>query len=165
MEYCTMPSGLKETMEKARFDPKAAYDAAVMLEESNYGHSIIQQHYLRAAYGGHPRAMLEIAGYYITGRFLLEDDGQADCYLQDTSEGAKWIQRAADTGDLPSKYLLARCYADGIGLPRDTNKAEYYICMLNHTCTACLYTPFEALVFGNVSPTFHECIAHWQNAF
>ena len=47
-----------------------------------------------------------------------------DCTgIQDKEEGAKWLQKAADTGDVPAETQLANAYMNGNGVAQDDSKA------------------------------------------
>jgi TPR repeat protein len=41
-------------------------------------------------------------------------------------KAAELYRRAAEKGENPAKYHLARMYRDGLGMQRDLDKAEYW---------------------------------------
>lgn len=163
MKPRTMSEGLKYLIEKAQYDAGAGYDAAVMLEAEGRGQSAVQHFFLRSASNGCVSAMLRIAGFYLQGKYLVEDDdGQNRRYIQNIAEGLHWIRLAAATGDALSNYMLARCYADGIGVEKNLSEASYHLTLVPFSDWANPYEPAEALVFGNVSQTLKDCVRRRQ---
>lgn len=159
MKTRPMSDGLRICLEKAQYDPVAAYDAALLLEAGYRGQSAIQYFYLRAAEGGYTPAMLKVAGLFITGRYLeVSGDESVGKYMCSVNQGFAWIRRAADAGDASAKYALARCYSEGLGVTKNAAKADFYLSSIPFPYQTNPYTPTEALVFGNISPAFQNCI-------
>lgn len=158
MKTRMMPIGLKITLEKAQRDPVAAYNAASILEAGHWGQSATQHFFLRAALGGYAPAMIRIAGFYMTGQFLIEDENGEQQFETNVDEGVNWIKQAANTGDATANYLLARCYADGIGMKQNLIKAVYFLGFVPFSGQINPYEPSEALVFGCVSKNLRDCI-------
>jgi localization factor PodJL len=63
----------------------------------------------RAAEGGDPTAMHNLALYYFHG-----DGG-----VKDPAQAARWFRKAAERGIVDSQYNLAMLYQSGSGVPRD----------------------------------------------
>lgn len=148
-----MNVGLKMYLEQAQYNPVAAYNAALLLENENMGQAIAQQFYVRAARGGYVPAMWKVAGLFITGQYVSRrEDSIWDSYTQNLDQGFTWIQTAAQTGDSTANYLLARCYWDGIGVERNRSSALYFLEQVTFPeLSMNPYEPTEVLVFGSVS--------------
>jgi localization factor PodJL len=67
----------------------------------------------RAAEGGDPAAMHNLALYFFHG-----DGG-----VRDTAQAAQWFRKAAERGVMDSQYNLALLYQSGSGAPRDLAQA------------------------------------------
>lgn len=153
MKCRSMNVGLRMFLEQANHSPVAAYNAALLLEAEHRGQAAVQYFYARAANGGYVPAMLKIAGFLISGQYVdYDNDTSLGIAVQNTVQGAAWIQSAAKTGDSTANYLLARCYWDGIGVERSRPKAMYYLNQVVFPeCGMNPYEPTEAFVFGGIS--------------
>lgn len=73
---------------------------------------------LRAvAESGDPRAMVEVGDSYAHGRGVAED----------SAEAARWWQRALDAGNGSVRFSLGLAYYDGVGVPRDVERARTFM--------------------------------------
>ena len=87
----------------------AAGNAAVQ----NHNYALARANFKAMADGG------DKTGERLYGNLLL-----IDCTgIQDKNEGAKWLQKAVDAGDMPAAARLARAYMNGEGVAQDDGKA------------------------------------------
>lgn len=87
----------------------AAGNAAVQ----NHNYALARANFKAMADGG------DKIGARLYGNLLL-----IDCTgIQDKGEGVKWLQKAADAGDVPAEARLARVYMQGEGVAQDDVKA------------------------------------------
>ncbi|MGL5392380.1 MAG: flagellar protein MotX [Shewanella sp.] len=70
-----------------------------------------------AAEQGSPEAMVKLAGYYQSGKFVIRNKERAVNYLLP----------AAATGDLPARMMLVRLLGEGYGSPRDYELAYHWL--------------------------------------
>lgn len=159
MKTRPISTGLKKVLEEARYNPVAAFNAATIMEEEHRGQSAIQYFYRRSALGGYVPAMWRMAGFLLTGQYIMDEDDEQDrrC-ADDLQEGIGWLQLAAKTGDSTSCYLLARCYIDGVGVKRDIAEARQCLSKVIFYKYINPYVATEALVFGSVSHQMAELV-------
>lgn len=55
------------------------------------------------------------------------DDGNDEECEKEQELGFQWVQKAADAGDVNGLAYLGNCYAEGIGVAPDTEKAKTYL--------------------------------------
>jgi TPR repeat protein len=104
---------------------KKGYHIATLIEAICYlrgvGAKKDEDRYLkivqRLAYAGYPAAKYEL------GSYLLRNPSK----VIDGKEGAfVWIKSAADTGNVKAQNETGVCYASGIGVSNDNEKAKHY---------------------------------------
>lgn len=114
--------------------------------------STSQIYYLRAAKAGYSPAMIRLASICFSAppRGEIRD-------VEKMTAGVKWLKEASNAGNSTADYLLARCYADGIGVKEDRSMAIYYL-KKSSSCESCVgaYRPMEALVFGSLSRSLKD---------
>lgn len=160
MKKQMLSQGLRQTIDQARYSRVAAFNAAMLLEGEHGGRAAIQYFYKRSALGGYPPAMVRLAGFFFKGEYI-EDTENGRQYVLDTAQGVGWLRRAAAIGDDAANYLLARCYAEGIGVEKSHALAFYHLSRVNfpHPGKLNPYEPEEALIFGNLSSELRSCIS------
>lgn len=107
------------------------------------------KHFLKAAKLGNPDAQFALSIQYKEGRGIAKDEMKAFLWLLEsaemgcpeaqgrlgihyhkTKEYAKrneWLRKAAAKGDMDAQYNLAKLYASGIGIRKDSNAAIFYL--------------------------------------
>ncbi|HEX4117980.1 MAG TPA: tetratricopeptide repeat protein [Rhizomicrobium sp.] len=90
--------------------PSAAAGGAAM---QNHNYALARANFKALADNGN------VEGQRLYGALLM-----VNCTgIQDKEEGAKWLQKAADAGDVPAETQLANAYMNGNGLAQDDTKA------------------------------------------
>ena len=58
---------------------------------------------------------------------IHSSDANDEDYEKEQELGFQWVQKAADAGDVNGLAYLGNCYAEGIGVAPDTEKAKVYL--------------------------------------
>lgn len=147
-EYCA--SELKSISHSS----VTAFHVAEWFENERRYPSTSQIYYLRAAKAGYSPAMIKLASicFSTPPRDEIRD-------VERMTAGVKWLKEASNSGNSIADYLLARCYADGIGVKEDRSMAIYYL-KKSSGCERCVrtYRPMEALVFGSLSRSLKDLV-------
>lgn len=100
-------------------DPGAAF----RLGEEHFDAKVVERdvetaikYYMIGAYGGDPRAQMDLASMYDKGWGVP----------QDMAEAARWYEAAARRGLESSQYNIATMYEDGVGVEPNKIKAYQY---------------------------------------
>lgn len=114
--------------ESLKGNSDAAYMAAKLLATGGTSNDyVIQKHFNIAANQGNEKAQ-RILGIYGLCNRLVTDDSAYDniVYNPDKHDGIVWLKEAACSGDVISTYLLGGCYQHGLGVNKDSEKADLY---------------------------------------
>lgn len=96
----------------------AQYNIGLMYEEGKgvaHNRELAVQWWLKAANNKVPQALHNLAGLYLFG-----PDAEH-------AKAVPWITKAADLGIIRSQYTLGKMYLDGLGLPKNGDKARFWI--------------------------------------
>lgn len=148
-----------QLLNEAKRNPKSAYDMALDLEKKHGSQSIIQHYFYLSASGGYVPAMIRVACLYLSGQYIkFDEDGRA-CFVRDHTKGVEWLTKAASTGDDTSHHLLARCYLDGIGVPKSEYEPRFHISRIKITSNNNnLHELNGSMIIGNASGKLQEII-------
>jgi TPR repeat protein len=111
-----------------------------------------QDSYLAAAMRGDIYAILYLAGQLMSGTYQIVDELEDTQmrHVKDPQMAFRLIENAA-MKDYRARFILARCYWSGIGVARDSNKAESWLRRIPSPCNTTELENLEQLVFGHNS--------------
>ena len=150
-----MSDGLRTLLGKAPHDAIAAYNAALLLDAEHKGQAAVQYYCQLSAKMEYSPAMLWIAKMYYTGVYLNRANDQSYIPVRNVDRCIHWLKRAVAKNNDEARYLLARMYWDGIGMPQNKSAAN---ALLSQITFAPLFgNPYESSeiqFFGSISYSF-----------
>lgn len=152
---CKMSDGLRTLLGKAPRDAIAAYNAALLLNAEHKGQAAVQYYCQLSANMGYSPAMLWIARMYYTGVYLNCASNQSELPVRNVDRCIHWLKRAVAENNDEARYLLARMYWDGIGMPQNKSAANALLSQI--TFSPLFGNPYESSevqFFGSISYSF-----------
>ena len=109
-------------------DAKAAYHAAVIMQDKNHDEVVIQNQLRRAADGNCIEAIRWLAMLGCSKHLVTPNSVYGHItYYKDYGMAMHWILKGIEMGDSICGLMLAKCYQTGVGVAKDLEKAEALI--------------------------------------
>ena len=111
-----------------------------------------------AAEKGHTRAQFRLGEFHRMGFNCYSDEVTGEA--RDKAEAEKWIRIAADQGLAEAQHLLARCYLDGIVMPKNNQEGLRWLNKsVEQGCAEAQYFLARLYMSGSIVPQdYHEAI-------
>lgn len=109
-------------------DAKAAYHAAVIMQDKNHDEVVIQNQLRRAADGNCIEAIRWLAMLGCSKHLVTPNSVYGHItYYKDYGMAMHWVMKGVEMGDPLCGLMLAKCYQIGVGVVKDSDKAEELI--------------------------------------
>lgn len=128
-------------------DSKAAYEAAKVMEYSEYNNVIVQAQLRRAASLGSIDAMRWLGFLGLAGKLIHPDSSVSNTtYYKGYNQAYKWFNEGAISGDAISAFVASKCLQLGVGTPQDEVRAEGLMKLIIEKVPEELFLPIICLL-------------------